>query len=205
MIQNTVYTRLRKDCVVNLCPYVPVNDGDERSCYSTLLVHIPWPWGGEEEILRGYESAVECLYNLKLSDDIPQCVNDTLELLHNSNVIRDNVGVNINEVDEESDNFLYNNYSDENNFTVEESDLLQIGDTISMPLNPNNNNIDSMINITAANMRYCKIFIQNVQNKHLETLKIENSIQSTLYNGELSSDSNICCKVNNYEERYKKL
>ena len=41
MIQNTVYTRLRKDCVVNLCPYVPVNDSDERSCYSTLLVHIP--------------------------------------------------------------------------------------------------------------------------------------------------------------------
>ena len=100
MIQNTVYTRLRKDCVVNLCPYVPVNDSDERSCYSTLLVHIPWPWGGEEEILRGYESAVECLYNLKLSDDIPPYVNYTLELLHNSNVIRDNVGVNINEVDE---------------------------------------------------------------------------------------------------------
>ena len=60
-----------------------------------------------------------------------------------------------------------------------------------MPLNPYNNHIDSMINITAANMRYCKNFIQNVQNKHLEDLRIENSIQSTLYNGELSSDSNI--------------
>ena len=205
MIQNTVYTRLRKDCVVNLCPYVPVNDSDERSCYSTLLVHIPWPWGGEEEILRGYESAVECLYNLKLSDDIPPYVNYTLELLHNSNVIRDNVGVIINEVDEESDEFLYNNCSDENNFIVEESNLLQFGDTINMPLNPYNNNIDSMINITAANMRYCKNFIQNVQNKHLEDLRIENSIQSTVHNGELSSDSNIYCKVNNYEERFKKL
>ena len=163
MIQNAVYTRFRKGCVVNLCPYVPVNDSDERPCYSTLLIHIPWPWGGEEEILRGYESAVECLYNLKLSDDIPQYVNYTLELLHNSNVIRYNVGVNINEVDEESDEFLYNNCSDENNFIVEESNLLQIGDTISMPFNPNNNNIDSMINITAANTRCCKNFIQNVQ------------------------------------------
>ena len=74
-----------------------------------------------------------------------------------------------------------------------------------MPLNPYNNNIDSMINITAVNMRYCKNFIQNVQNKHLEDFRIENSIQSTLYNGELSSDSDIYCKVNNYEERFKKL
>ena len=95
-----------------------------------------------------------------MSDDIPQYVNYTLELLHNSNVIRDNVGVNINEVDEESDKFLCNN-----NFIVEDSNLSQIGDSISMPLNPNNNNID-LINITAANMRYYKYFIQNVQNKH---------------------------------------
>ena len=179
--------------------------GDEWSCYSTLLVHIRWPWGGEEEILRGYDSAVECSYILKLSDDIPQYVNYTLELLHNSNVIRDNVGVNINEVDEESDEFLYNNCSDENNFIVEDSNLSQISDSIRIPLNPNNNNIDSVINITAANMRYCKIFIQRVQNKHLEALKFENSIQSTLSNDELSSHSDIYYKVNNFDERFKKL
>ena len=140
------------------------------------------------------------MYNLKLSDDIPQYVNYTLELLHNSNVIRDNVGVNINEVDEESDKFLCNN-----NFIVEDSNLSQISDSIRIPLNPNNNNIDSVINITAANMRYCKIFIQRVQNKHLEALKFENSIQSTLSNDELSSHSDIYYKVNNFDERFKKL
>ena len=36
MINNTNFTRLRKDCVVNLCPYVPVNDSDEHSCYPTV-------------------------------------------------------------------------------------------------------------------------------------------------------------------------
>ena len=83
MIYSTVYTRLRKDCVVNLCPYVPVNDSDERSCYSTLLVHIPWPSDGEEELLRGYDCAVEYLYDLKRNGDIPSYVNYNFESLHN--------------------------------------------------------------------------------------------------------------------------
>jgi hypothetical protein len=205
MINSTVYTRLRKDCVVNLCPYVPVNDSDERSCYSTLLVHIPWPCGGEEEILRDYDSAVECLYDLKLSRDIPDYVNYTLELLQNSNVIRDNIGTNINDVEENSDEYLYHNSSDENNFFEDDSSLPQVGDNICLPLNSNNIRIDSMTNITAANMRYCKHYIQSVQNKHLETLKNENSLQTTNTDDELSSVSNIHYRVNNYEERSEKL
>ena len=40
---NTVYTRYKKECVVNLRPFVAYNTEDERSCYSRLLVHIPWP------------------------------------------------------------------------------------------------------------------------------------------------------------------
>ena len=205
MINTTVYTRLRKDCVVNLCPYVPVNDSDERSCYSTLLVHIPWPCVGEDEILRGYESAVECLYDLKLSGNIPEYVNYTLELLQKSNIIRENVGVNINQVDEQSDEYLYKNSSDENNFIVYNSNMSQDGDNICIPLNPNNNSIESMTNITPANMRYCKHFIQNVQNKRLDDLKTENSINLLHSNDEISCGGNSYCKVNNYTERFEKL
>jgi hypothetical protein len=39
IVRETVYTRYRQDCVVNQCPYVPLDDIDERSCYSTLLLH----------------------------------------------------------------------------------------------------------------------------------------------------------------------
>ena len=71
MIMDIVYARLRKDCVVNLCPYVPLNDMDERSCYFTLLIHIPWPIEGDDFISRGYKSAVDCLSILKSEEKIP--------------------------------------------------------------------------------------------------------------------------------------
>jgi hypothetical protein len=47
IVHDTVYTRYRKDCIINQCPYVPMNDSDERSCYSTLLLHTIWPIEGE--------------------------------------------------------------------------------------------------------------------------------------------------------------
>ena len=112
MVKKTVYIRLRKDCVVNLCPYIPVNDIDERLCYSTLLVHIPWPCGGEANILRWFNNAVECLYDLKLKENIPVYVNYALELLETSNVLRSNNGFNINESGEHSDEYLYTNSRD---------------------------------------------------------------------------------------------
>lgn len=38
----------RKDArVVNTVPFIPINWVDERSCYSILLLHHPWPTGGE--------------------------------------------------------------------------------------------------------------------------------------------------------------
>ena len=205
MIMTTVYTRLRKDCVVNLCPYIPVNDSDERSCFSTLLVHIPWPVGGEDDILRGYESAVECLYDLKLNDEIPVYVNYTLELLQNSNVIRDNVGISINNVGDDSDSYLYSNSSDENNFVIDETNSHEISDEIHVTINSNTKSIESMINISAANLRYCKNYIQSMQNKHLQNLSGENSIESTSSETDLPIGSTCYNRVNNYDERLKIL
>ena len=204
MVKNLVYTRLRMDCVVNLCPYVPVNDSDERSCYSTLLVHIPWPCGGEANILRGYDNAVECLYDLNLSDNIPEYVNYALELIHNSNVIRDNVGININEIEEHSEEYLYTNSSDENNFFINDANLHQNGDNIIVPLDSDNNNCELMKNITAANLRYCKNFIQNVQNTHLQELKSQNTRECSDTNDDMLCGSTYS-PVNNYDERLEKL
>ena len=205
MINSTVYTRLRKDCVINLCPYVPVNDSDERSCYSTLLVHIPWPSGGEEELLRGCDCAVECLYDLKRNGDIPSYVNYTLELLHNSNLIRENVGTNITDSGESTDEYLYNNSSDENSYVIDESHIAQFGDSISIPVNSSNLSTECLINLTAANMRYCQNFIQTIQNKHIENLRQINSIQSTSISDDITCGCNIYCRVDNHDERLNTL
>jgi len=37
---------------VQVAPYAPVNRDDERFCYSALLLHTPWPVGGEDHLLR---------------------------------------------------------------------------------------------------------------------------------------------------------
>ena len=70
-VQDSLYTRLRKNCVVNLCPHVTINDSDERSCYLSPLIHIPRPIEGEINILQGYDTAVECYFNLKRDSRIP--------------------------------------------------------------------------------------------------------------------------------------
>lgn len=105
-VQDFVYTRLRKNCVVNLCPHVPINDSDERSCYSSLLIHIPWPIEGEINLLQGYDTAVECYFNLKRDSRIPEYVKCTIEGYHKSDTIRDNLGsiINSNDDDDEDDN-----------------------------------------------------------------------------------------------------
>ena len=48
IVQETVYTRYRKDVMINQCPYIPLNETDEQSCYSTLLLHTIWPIRGEK-------------------------------------------------------------------------------------------------------------------------------------------------------------
>lgn len=87
-----VYTRYREDCIINKCPYVPLNDDDERCCYSTLLLHTIWPIEGEVNVLHGLETAVECLRQLKDNKVIPQYVENVVESINNSYVLRSNTG-----------------------------------------------------------------------------------------------------------------
>jgi hypothetical protein len=94
IVHDTVYTRYRKDCIINQCPYVPLNDSDERSCYSTLLLHTIWPIEGEANILHSFQNAVECLRRLKQQNEIPQYVKNAVDSIHNSHVLRSgNTGI----------------------------------------------------------------------------------------------------------------
>lgn len=70
VIGMTVYTVYRKPMVIRMCPYIPVDHDDESSAYSTLLLHIPWPVGGEKMILRGHDNAVDALHELSSTDGV---------------------------------------------------------------------------------------------------------------------------------------
>ena len=65
IINEIVFKLSKTQIIVNLCPYVPYDEQDERSAYSTLLMHFPWPAEGEINLLRGHRTAVEALRSIR--------------------------------------------------------------------------------------------------------------------------------------------
>jgi hypothetical protein len=49
--QRLSKTDLNKPQVIQLCPYIAVDETDERFCFSALLIHSPWPRNTEASIL----------------------------------------------------------------------------------------------------------------------------------------------------------
>lgn len=96
LIDGVVFTRLRRDCVVNSCPYIPVNDSHEDSCYSNLLLHVPWPLLGEEFICPSNMSAVQQFIYMRDNCLFPEYVKGALEKFRKSDILRNNVGTLIN-------------------------------------------------------------------------------------------------------------
>ena len=202
MIQDYVYTRLRKDCVVNLCPYVPLNSKDERSCYCTLLIHIPWPIGGEEDILRGYNSAVQCLMILQSNDEIPSYVEYILNLFHTSDSLRENVGIIQNRSEIDDDELMYSNSADENNFSTQRDDYIdQVSEQLPIFIANNSNNIGILSNISRGNKQFFMDFIRNEQNNYLHRLSSENSSSAILDDANIPEGNDHINIVNNRSER----
>ena len=92
IVDRALYTRLRKDTVVNLCPYVPINHCDEVSCFSNILMHLPWPLAGELRLIPVGLSSIQYYVIVLDLNLFPEYVKCTLEKFQHSDVIRKNVG-----------------------------------------------------------------------------------------------------------------
>jgi PIF1-like helicase len=212
VVHDTVYTRYRKDCIINQCPYVPLNDSDERSCYSTLLLHTIWPIEGEINMLHGLDTAVDCLRRLKSHNEIPHYVKNAVESIHNSHVLRSNTGTieTNNEIDDESngdnnDDDIYDELSDDN---------VDKFDQQTRDQNPMNTGIEPcnitdgkhiISNISARFNEYYANYIRNSQEDYLNKMKAENQINNS---DEINSTSQLHAKVtmvNNYNRRVAEL
>ena len=85
LVNGVIYIRRKKQAVVNMCPYIATNLTDATSCYSTLLLHVPWPREGEDFIIKDPSQAVSVLENLRKKDDgLPEYVRPFLERLEKS-------------------------------------------------------------------------------------------------------------------------
>ena len=143
---------------------------------------------------------------MRLTNQIPEYVKYTLQLSHNSDLIRDNVGVKESNNDVDSDDDKSNNSSDEDGHCYNEN-INNVEDTevCSIPPSESNNNFGIITNVSPGTKEFYKQYINNQQNLHLRNISIENSI---------SSGNNVYCpsfggcmhtKVNNFDERNETL
>ena len=211
IVLETVYTRYRKDVIINQCPYIPLNETDERSCYSTLLLHTIWPIEGEINLLRGLESAVICLQQLKNSNEIPKYVKNAVESNHNSHVIRSNNGTKHNNNDNDSDD----NSNDDDDDKDDDNDKLiqernhstENHNTVNNPIKPSNitDGKHIMANITPRYSEYYENFIKNSQDDYLSKMKAQNQIDNSDETENIYQIQKQITKVNDYDNRLTKL
>lgn len=83
-IGTTRYTLKNKAAIVNLSPHIAIDAFEEKSCYSTILLHYPWPLEGEQYILAPYSSAVQAYHAMMENDLLPSYVTPTLTRISRS-------------------------------------------------------------------------------------------------------------------------
>mmetsp|Transcript_16691 Transcript_16691/g.28000 ORF Transcript_16691/g.28000 Transcript_16691/m.28000 type:complete len:952 (-) Transcript_16691:144-2999(-) len=84
VIDNISFALKRNQAVINLSPAPAYDPADERSCYATLLMHLPWPPGGESNLLGTFDSSIPALdYHLK-HNNFPTYVMPALQRIADS-------------------------------------------------------------------------------------------------------------------------
>jgi hypothetical protein len=78
-IASVIYIPRKTNAVINMAPYISIDLNDERSCYAILLLHVPWPDGGEEFIVNQGSTAVQTLQEArKRPGDVPPYLENLL-------------------------------------------------------------------------------------------------------------------------------
>jgi hypothetical protein len=185
-IGDIVFTRMHKLCVVNLCPFVPLSYTDERSCYSTILVHTPWPIEGEESILGDCTSAVERLKILTESNLIPAYVKPALEMIQESRRISENQGIPRSNLDSDGGEHFDNNDDDELNNHYDglfdengELRILESDDIEEPPIrNVHADGVEVIANMSTKRKLYYQNFIKNTQERHMISFRSQHQVMA---------------------------
>ena len=227
-IDNVIYTLKRKPAVVNLCPYVPIDEKSERSCYSILLLHTPWPSPqGEDGILPNVTldtaageatttttttTAIEQLRHLQsVPNGLPEYVYPLLVSVQKSDNFITNQGqpcsrLHVNE--SHIDNDIAN--VDNSNEIIEDGYLSDSDTQFDQPVhepptfNPTVSN-HTIQNISTQDMKYFNSFLQVKLKGYNEKFISENQISATDNDNSVSANTGIrhIVRVNNYEYRRK--
>ena len=202
-INETIYTRLRKDTVVNLCPYVPINHCDEVSCYSNLLMHLPWPMDGELSLIPDGLSSIQ-YYAVVLDQNLfPEYVKCTLEKYQHSDIIRKNVGILCSSTRIEPNDG--NEYNDDDNYHVSNAHMDRNESEINFVATDLSNNNGVLTNVCTSNKTYLMNYVHTQQKKFMDNLSIRNRINVEIDRDSVFSMVRNNIPVENYNIRLQLL
>jgi len=205
---NFIFTKYRKCWIINLSPKIPIDYSDNRSLYSTLILHCPYPKGGEDNFIKDNQSILETYNIIKTNNLIPKYVYklhkkvQDSEIILSNNVDLSNVFINNLDYNNNNDNNNNNNDNDNNNDydNIEQNDIDNDIDQLidNSDINNNNNNISSskknlniiypatfilanndyVLSSSTSEMNNQKDFIKNSQTKAIDYRKNECEISA---------------------------
>lgn len=81
-----------KQCVLRMSPFIRTNEKEEQSAFAMLLLYIPWPKEGEENLLRGSDTAVQAFHEMKCNNQLPRHVLAQISCTEKSEELLNNIG-----------------------------------------------------------------------------------------------------------------
>jgi hypothetical protein len=186
-LEDTIFAVRRDMCVLNMSPMVPLNEDNEDSCYSVLLLHVPWPDGGENAITGG-DSAIEVLARSRREGTLPVHVESMLSRIATSetNISQaiqpaapseeDDDDIDSGDEEDNEDPWRQAQMSDDDDVDGDHTSTYELG---SIMLEGN-----ILRNMKAKTFAFCSSFIARHQQLFMDNYKSKNqAVESCEYEG----------------------
>jgi DNA replication protein DnaC len=201
-VNGLQYNKLRKPAIVSTCPFIPVDNNDESSAYSTLLLHTPWSYDGEAQITNTNTTAVDILANLIQLNHLPEYVLPMLVRQAASTFRTTNQTIPQQQA---QDYDIQDDLSEDEHYEMPQMSTVNENNDNSSILQIQISNTDEVrCNISTNLSTYYKNFIKNAQDNFMAKIRLDNQISQNDHSTNNSAFNGIH-NVSNYDERVQQL
>jgi hypothetical protein len=201
-VNGLQYNKLRKPAIVSTCPFIPVDNNDESSAYSTLLLHTPWSYDGEAQITNTNTSAVDILANLIQLNHLPEYVLPMLVRQAASTFRTTNQTIPQQQA---QDYDIQDDLSEDEHYEMPQMSTVNENNDNSSILQIQISNTDEVrCNISTNLSTYYKNFIKNAEDNFMAKIRLDNQISQNDHSTNNSAFNGIH-NVSNYDERVQQL
>lgn len=188
-----------KPVVLRMSPYIRTNEKEEQSAYAMLLLYVPWPKEGEENLLRGNDTAVEAFHQLREHNELPQhvltqisCTEKSEELLNDIGAVTYTIPNNEEGVDH---NNILNDDNEDDEIMSDANVVVVNEDTGDVSIDSSGNNEDNTVIMTSLedyaieSVDGMQVVPEHVYNYYSQYINNQNATYMNKYVEENSSSS----------------